>query len=119
MADIKTEVQGLDPNLRARDVEGMTTETENIYKTISIIEKRAKQLHVDIKEELHGKLEEFAVVTDRIEEIQENKEQIEISKFYERLPNPTVIATQEYLGGRLEVTDPLEKEDDDETDEEL
>jgi len=115
MADIKTQVQGIDPNLRARDVSGMAKETNNIYKTISLIQKRARQLNVDIKEELHGKLEEFAVVTDRIEEIQENKEQIEISKFYERLPNPTVIATNEFLDGRLtEQTEaPAQEEEED------
>ncbi|MFT5801858.1 MAG: hypothetical protein ACI956_001668, partial [Nonlabens sp.] len=60
-----------------------------------------KQLQVDIKHELHSKLEEFAVSSDAIEEITENKEQIEISKFYERLPNPVLIATDEYLRGDI------------------
>jgi len=101
MADIKTRVQGLDPNLKARDLAKLSINTGNIYEAIAIIEKRATKLNVDIKHELHGKLEEFAVVTDRIEEIQENKEQIEISKFYEKLPNPTIIATEEYVGGGL------------------
>ncbi|MEL6124199.1 MAG: DNA-directed RNA polymerase subunit omega [Bacteroidota bacterium] len=118
MADIKTRVQGIDPNLRARDISEMADETDNIYKTISIIQKRARQLNLDIKQELHTKLEEFAVVTDRIEEIQENKEQIEISKFYERLPNPTVIATNEFLSGKLTVTD-RSQEVDQEAEEEL
>lgn len=102
MADIKTRVQSIDPNLKARDLHGMSRQAANIYEAISVIEKRARQLNVDIKEELHGKLEEFAVTTDTIEEIQENKEQIEISKFYEKLPNPTLIATNEYLDGNLE-----------------
>lgn len=102
MADIKTRVQSIDPNLKARDLHSMSRQAANIYEAISVIEKRAKQLNVDIKEELHGKLEEFAVTTDTIEEIQENKEQIEISKFYEKLPNPTLIATDEYLEGNLE-----------------
>ena len=105
MADIKTRVQGLDPNVKARDLQRLSTMTGNIYEAIAIIEKRASRLNVDIKHELHGKLEEFAIVTDRIEEIQENKEQIEISKFYEKLPNPTIIATEEFLDERLEVVE--------------
>lgn len=101
MADIKTKVQGIDPNLKARDLADMSEKSRNIYESIAIIMKRAKQLNVDLKIELHGKLEEFAINTDAIEEIQENKEQIEISKFYEKLPNPAVIATTEFLDGKL------------------
>lgn len=101
MSDIKTQVQGLDPNVRARDVNFMVKDTQNIYETLAIITKRAKQLAVDIKLELNTKLEEFAVSSDTIEEISENKEQIEISKFYERLPNPVIIATEEYIEGEL------------------
>jgi len=102
MTDIKTKVQGFDPNLGARDVTGLAETTGNIYKTLIIISKRANQLTVDLKTELHQKLEEFAISTETIEEIHENKEQIEISKFYERLPNPALIATEEYLNGELE-----------------
>lgn len=101
MSDIKTKVQGLDANCNARDVVGMVKDTENIYETICVISKRARQIAVDLKAELHGKLEEFAVSSDTIEEVHENKEQIEISKFYERLPNPTVIATEEFQNGKL------------------
>lgn len=101
MSDIKNKVQGLDPNVRARDVHGMADKTENIYETLNIISKRARQLAVDLKHELNTKLEEFAVSSDTIEEITENKEQIEISKFYERLPNPVIIATEEYLNEEL------------------
>ncbi|MBK6621120.1 MAG: DNA-directed RNA polymerase subunit omega [Saprospirales bacterium] len=101
MADIKNKVQGIDPNVRARDVGGMAEETANIYETLNIIAKRSKQLAIDIKQELHQKLEEFAVNSDTIEEVTENKEQIEISKFYERLPNPVIIAMEEYLAGDL------------------
>lgn len=103
MSDIKTKVQGLDPNVRARDIAGMVTENNsaNIYEVIAVIAKRSKQLAVDLKHELHQKLEEFAVSTDTIEEINENKEQIEISKFYERLPNPVIIATEEFLEGDI------------------
>ena len=102
MTDIKNRVQSLDPNVRARDINTMIDKTENIYKSLVIISKRANQISVDIKHELHSKLEEFAIQTDTIEEIQENKEQIEISKFYERLPNPAIIATEEFLQGNLE-----------------
>ena len=101
MSDIKTKVQGLDPNVRARDIKGMVVanDSTNIYEVIAVIAKRSRQLAVDLKHELHQKLEEFAVSTDTIEEINENKEQIEISKFYERLPNPVIIATEEFLEG--------------------
>ena len=101
MNDIKTKVQGIDPNLSARNMEEFVNDTQNVYEAIEIISKRARQLSGDLKDELHQKLEEFAVTTDAIEEIHENKEQIEISKFYERLPNPAIIATKEYLDGKI------------------
>jgi DNA-directed RNA polymerase subunit K/omega len=95
MTDIKTKVQGLDPNVKARNVNDLAGRTGNIYEALTVVTKRSKQLAVDLKQELHQKLEEFAVSSDTIEEISENKEQIEISKFYERLPNPVIIATEE------------------------
>jgi len=76
--------------------------TGNLYESISIISKRANQINVSLKDELHSKLEEFASHTDNLEEIHENKEQIEISKFYERLPNPVIIATEEFLKNDLQ-----------------
>lgn len=102
MSDIKSKVQGLDPNVSPRDVRNISEMTGNIYEVLSIITKRANQLSVDLKNELHSKLEEFAVVSETIEEVQENKEQIEISKFYERLPNPVLIAMNEFLNDELE-----------------
>ncbi len=96
MSDIKSKVQNLDPNVTARDVLGMVKDTDNIYETLTIITKRAKQLAVDLKHELNQKLQEFSTNSDTIEEVQENKEQIEISKFYERLPNPSIIALDEF-----------------------
>ncbi|MBP7273534.1 MAG: DNA-directed RNA polymerase subunit omega [Saprospiraceae bacterium] len=99
--DIKTKVQNLDANVQARNIGELVGETDNIYTTIAIIAKRAKQLSVDIKHELHQKLEEFAISSDAIEEVHENKEQIEISKFYERLPNSAMIATEEFLNGEI------------------
>jgi DNA-directed RNA polymerase subunit K/omega len=116
MTDIKTKVQGIDPNVQARDVQGLAGKASNIYEVLSIIEKRAHQLSNDLKDELHGKLEEFATSAEAIEEIHENKEQIEISKFYERLPNPTLIATQEFLDGELEFKY-LERNKDEEVEE--
>jgi DNA-directed RNA polymerase subunit K/omega len=101
MTDIKNKVQGLDPNVRARDIQQLVGDTGNVYEALTIVAKRARQLGVDLKHELNSKLEEFAVQSDTIEEVVENKEQIEISKFYERLPNPVIIATEEYLNGEL------------------
>ena len=103
MTDIKTRVQSIDPNVTARDMKLFSEKTGSVYEAIAIIAKRSNQLNVDIKLELHQKLEEFAVTNDTIEEIHENKEQIEISKFYERLPNAAIIATEEYLADKLEV----------------
>ncbi|MEN8122097.1 MAG: DNA-directed RNA polymerase subunit omega [Bacteroidota bacterium] len=76
-------------------------ETLNIYETLAIIGKRSNQISTEIKEELNKKLEEFASYTDNLEEIFENREQIEISKFYERLPKSTLIAIQEYLENKI------------------
>lgn len=101
MADIKTKVQGLDPNVRARDVKAIAKPGNNVYEALTVVTRRANQLAAEIKQELHGKLEEFAVSTETIEEVTENKEQIEISKFYERLPNPVVIAMEEFLSDEL------------------
>ncbi len=101
MSDIKAKVQGLDPNVRARDVNAMVENTENIYESLAIIAKRARQLSVDLKHELHNKLDEFATQSETIEEINENKEQIEISKFYERLPNPVIIATEQFMDDEI------------------
>jgi DNA-directed RNA polymerase subunit K/omega len=75
--------------------------TGNLYESIAIIAKRANQINISIKEELHNKLEEFASHTDSLEEIHENKEQIEISKAYERMPNPALLATQEFLEEKI------------------
>ncbi|MEM1324587.1 MAG: DNA-directed RNA polymerase subunit omega [Bacteroidota bacterium] len=101
MTDIKSRVQSIDANVSARDVQDLASKTANIYETLNVVSKRAKQLSVDLKHELHQKLEDFAVSTDTIEEVTENKEQIEISKFYERLPSPTIIATTELLNDEL------------------
>ncbi|MBL7701107.1 MAG: DNA-directed RNA polymerase subunit omega [Ferruginibacter sp.] len=75
--------------------------TGNVYESIAIIAKRANQINITLKEELHNKLEEFASHTDSLEEIHENKEQIEISKAYERMPNPALLATQEFMEDKV------------------
>jgi DNA-directed RNA polymerase subunit K/omega len=75
--------------------------TGNLYESIAVIAKRANQINIAIREELHNKLEEFANHTDSLEEIHENKEQIEISRAYERMPNPALLATTEFLEDKI------------------
>jgi DNA-directed RNA polymerase subunit K/omega len=84
-------------NIETRDVNDLKNRTGNLYESISVIGKRANQINISLKEELHNKLEEFASHTDSLEEIHENKEQIEISRAYERMPNPALLATQEFI----------------------
>ena len=78
-----------------RDLNDMDVETDNIYQTVVIASKRANQISVEMKHELNRKLEEFASCTDNLEEVFENPEQIEISRFFERLPKPSLISLQE------------------------
>ena len=84
-----------------RDLDKLAEPTGNIYESVVIVSKRAKQIAVNIKEELNSKLAEFATTVDNLEEVFENREQIEISKFYERMPKPTSTATEEFLEGKL------------------
>ena len=93
-------------NTMTRNVIELSEQTGNIYETIVILSKRANQISVELKEELNAKLNEFASYTDNLEEIFENREQIEISKFYERLPKPTLIAIQEFLEGKIYYRNP-------------
>ena len=79
----------------------MQGSTENIYEALSIISKRSNQINLDIKKELHEKLDEFATHNDSLEEIFENKEQIEVSRFYERLPKPHAMAIEEWLYDKI------------------
>ncbi len=85
----------------SRNLEVLTQETGNIYETVMLLAKRANQISSELKEELNTKLQEFASYTDNLEEIFENREQIEISKFYERLPKPTLIAFEELEQGEI------------------
>jgi DNA-directed RNA polymerase subunit K/omega len=88
-------------NIETRDVNELKNKTGNLYESIAIVAKRANQINISVKEELHNKLEEFASHTDSLEEIHENKEQIEISRAYERMPNPALLATQEFIEGKI------------------
>src|SRR5215213_1774479 len=88
-------------NIETRDVNELKKKTGNLYESISIIGRRANQINISVKEELHNKLEEFASHTDSLEEIHENKEQIEISRAYERMPNPALLATTEFLEDKV------------------
>ncbi|HEX2606917.1 MAG TPA: DNA-directed RNA polymerase subunit omega [Flavisolibacter sp.] len=88
-------------NIETRDVNELKNRTGNLYESISIIGRRANQINISLKEELHNKLEEFASHTDSLEEIHENKEQIEISRAYERMPNPALLATQEFMESKI------------------
>tara|TARA_B100001059_G_scaffold231980_1_gene268894 strand:- start:18112 stop:18441 length:330 start_codon:yes stop_codon:yes gene_type:complete len=81
--------------------ESIESPTENIYEALTIISKRSNQINLDIRKELHEKLDEFATHNDSLEEIFENKEQIEVSKFYERLPKPHAIAIEEWLNDKI------------------
>ncbi|MCE2712156.1 MAG: DNA-directed RNA polymerase subunit omega [Cryomorphaceae bacterium] len=84
-----------------RDTIKMEKETGNIYESIVILSKRSNQISVELKEELNQKLQEFASSTDNLEEIFENREQIEISKFYEKLPKPVAIAMDELMEEKI------------------
>ena len=88
-------------NVETRSLNDLKLKSGNLYESIAVIAKRANQINISIKEELHSKLEEFASHTDSLEEIHENKEQIEISKAYERMPNPALLATQEFIEDKV------------------
>ena len=88
-------------NTISRDMVSLSKDTENIYETVMIIAKRANQIAQETKQELEAKLQEFAVYTDDQQEMVENEEQIEISRQYERMPKPTLIAAKEYEDGEL------------------
>jgi DNA-directed RNA polymerase subunit K/omega len=88
-------------NVETRNLQDLKSKTGNLYASIAIIAKRASQINITIKEELHNKLEEFASHTDSLEEIHENKEQIEISRAYERMPNPALLATTEFMEDKI------------------
>ena len=93
-----------------RNILDLCEDTNNIYESVAIIAKRANQIGIDIKQELNKKLSEFASYNDSLEEVYENREQIEISRYYEKLPKPTLYATQEFLEDKVYYRD-TSKED--------
>ena len=88
-------------NTVTRDVIKLSQDTGNVYETVCIIAKRANQIAVEMKKDLEKKLQEFATLNDNLEEVSENREQIEISRYYEKLPKPVLIATLEYIEGKV------------------
>ncbi|WP_242927750.1 DNA-directed RNA polymerase subunit omega [Pontibacter vulgaris] len=92
-----------------RNMADFAKQTGNVYMSVSVISKRANQIAVKLKEELNSKLAEFATTVDNLEEVFENREQIEISKYYERLPKPTNLAIEEFLEGGVYVRVPDEE----------
>jgi len=102
MSRLRRQVSANTTNMaETRNLTDLKNNTGNLYESIAIIAKRANQINISLKEELHNKLEEFATHTDSLEEIHENKEQIEISKAYERMPNPALLATQEFMEDKI------------------
>ncbi|MBC7487445.1 MAG: DNA-directed RNA polymerase subunit omega [Cytophagaceae bacterium] len=88
-------------NLITRDVDKLAVNTGNVYESLVIISRRARQIAIKQKEELNSKLAEFASTVDNLEEVFENREQIEISKFYERMPKPATLATEEFNENKI------------------
>ena len=93
-------------NTVTRDIMELCQETGNIYESVAIIAKRSNQISVEIKQDLNKKLAEFASFNDSLEEVFENREQIEISRYYEKLPKPTLLATEEFVEGNVYWRDP-------------
>ncbi|MBQ1989694.1 MAG: DNA-directed RNA polymerase subunit omega [Rikenellaceae bacterium] len=88
-------------NTKTRKLVDLDQPTGNIYKSLNVISRRANQIATEMKQELNRKLADFSTSTDSLEETFENREQIEISRYYERLPKPAIIATEEFLAGKL------------------
>lgn len=102
MSKLRRQLSANTPNIvETKNLVDIKAKTGNLYESIAIVGKRANQINIALKEELHNKLEEFASHTDSLEEIHENKEQIEISKAYEKMPNPAILATQEFMENKI------------------
>jgi len=97
----KKALASVNPMVETRDVIAIKNKTGNLYESIVVMARRANQIAVSMKEDLHKKLDEFSSSTDSLEEIHENKEQIEISRMYERMANPALQATQEFLDDKI------------------
>ncbi len=101
---VKTDTEAITRTIREFD-----KPTGNIYESIAIISKRANQISLEVKEELTNKIQEFATTQDNLEEIFENREQIEVARFYERLPKPTLISIQEFMDRKTYFRNPEKK----------
>lgn len=101
-------------NTITRDVNKIGAKTGNVYEALAIVAKRANQIGLDMKEELNSKLDEFASSSDNLEEIFENREQIEISRFYERLPKPTALAIEEFMKDKTYYRNPAKEQQNNE-----
>ena len=104
-----TNINQVPQEVTSRDLRKLEGKTENIYESIVVISRRANQISAELKEELHGKLAEFAPSTDNLEEVFENREQIEISTYYEKLPKATIVATEEFLGNEIYFRNPAKE----------
>lgn len=91
----------VDLTAETRNIKTLEQNTGNVYETVMVIAKRANQISTEIKDELHHKIKEVATVMDNLEEVFENREQIELAKYYESLPKPTLIALKEYMEDRV------------------
>lgn len=103
---MKNNPNAVSSSIVTRNIADITGDSGNVYEAISVISKRANQLSVKLKEELTDKLAEFASTVDNLEEVFENREQIEVSKHYERMPKPTSLAIEEFLDKKLHYVTP-------------
>jgi DNA-directed RNA polymerase subunit K/omega len=103
------DTSNVSPSIKSINILELSKKTNNIYKTVAILGKRANQVGGKMKEQLQSKLQEFTTSGDSLEEFQENREQIEIARHYESLPKPTLIALNEFLEGRIVFEDPEEE----------
>lgn len=102
----------VNPSIITRDLDKVAEKSGNLYQSIFVVSQRAKQISSTMKEELNNKLSEFASTVDNLEEVFENKEQIEISKFYERMPKPSTLAMEEFMEEKVMFRFPEEEETD-------
>ncbi len=107
---MKTNSNAVSSSIVTRNVADITGDSGNVYEAIAVISKRANQLSVKLKDELNERLLEFASTVDNLEEVFENREQIEVSKQYERMPKPTSLAIEEFVGGKLHYVTPEPEE---------
>ena len=101
MSTIKKNRAAINPLVESRDVVALKNQTGNLYESIAVMSRRANQIATTMQQDLHKKLEEFSLVGDNIEEVNENKEQIEISRIYERMANPAIQSITEFTGNEI------------------